>query len=626
MSLPNIFPSNKKAWGKDVKNTLNYFNENLDSNFYIFTNVHYTGEKYNKKLKRETDILVINRNGLVVLEVKEGLMSDGNNNLFQFCKCRGDLSHPDCKGTGKRFVQPFEQSKSALEGLRLLIKKELPSSNINKIQKNHGVLAWNKKESQLRQSNISPLIRNKYSGFLLTKHEIESSNKKLKEILNEKILLGQWGTQPISEFELKLIIERLRPNALERDFKVELKNLEKQSEDYDTLILEQHEDSFKEGFYGVVKGTSGSGKTILAMQVAKLHADANRSVIIFFQNLNIASDVRFHLSKEGYSDSIEILGLYPYLYDYVEDENNDLKGKNIKFLQKILKEMEKDNQPKHSPSKEWLKEKFRITRNEYFNDICIEALKELKSNKDFESIDTIIVDEAQLFSENEILAIESLKSDNNPSVFLFGDDFQFLKYDELTEWKVPETTPKFQVIVKLLQNYRTSSEVTKFMNSISDCKLRPKEVPGHCVVTKTRQNEWKKNIEDKIEFLINNKKFKENQIAVLSPDRDFIYSIFQQLNQLVLEGTGRNYIYDDLSKSYINVQGILFSSIRRFTGRQKKAIILLLPDKKNITNSEVLSNYKELAFIGAGRAEHTLFVLHSPGVDKSLGFSEAEFL
>ena len=59
---------------------------------------------------------------------------------------------------------------------------------------------------------------------------------------------------------------------------------------------------------------------------------------------------------------------------------------------------------------------------------------------------------------------------------------------------------------------------------------------------------------------------------------------------------------------------------------QKKAVILLLPDPKNLTNTEVLDNYKELAFIGAGRAEHTLFVLHSPGVDKILGFSETEFL
>ena len=59
---------------------------------------------------------------------------------------------------------------------------------------------------------------------------------------------------------------------------------------------------------------------------------------------------------------------------------------------------------------------------------------------------------------------------------------------------------------------------------------------------------------------------------------------------------------------------------------KKKAVILLLPDPKNLTNTEVLNNYKELAFIGAGRAEHTLFVLHSPGVDKSLGFSETEFL
>ena len=48
--------------------------------------------------------------------------------------------------------------------------------------------------------------------------------------------------------ELSLLINQLRPHALERDYKVELKKLEKQSDDYDTLILEQHEESLKKVF------------------------------------------------------------------------------------------------------------------------------------------------------------------------------------------------------------------------------------------------------------------------------------------------------------------------------------------------------------------------------------------
>ena len=617
MSTPNIYPSNEKAWTKDVKKTLNYFRENLDSQFYIFTNVHYTGKKEDKRLRREADILLINKNGLMVIEVKENLLSDGENNFYSFCNCAEDLTCRLCKGTGKKFAYPFDQSKAGLEGIRLLIKKELPSSTIDVIQKNHGVIAWN----QMRHKDVSPIIKNQHNGFLLTKYEIQEGGKKLKDLLNEKIKFGQWGSKPINDLELTLLINQLRPHAMERDYKIELKNLEKQSKEYDTLILEQHEESFKEGFYGVVKGTSGSGKTILAMQVAKLHANANRSVIIFFQNLNIASDVRDKLSTEGYGDSIKVLGLYPFLYDYVE--NNDFKGKNLKTLKQILITMEKDNIRKHSPPKEWLIENFGITPNQFFDDVCIDALSELRKDKEFDKIDTIIVDEAQLFTEKEILSIESLKSDNEPSVFLFGDDFQFLRYGGETEWKIPLTTPKFQTIVKLLQNYRTSSEVTKFMNQVSDGNLRPKEVPGRCEIVKTKQTDWKKNIEKCIEDLLE-KKFKQHQIAILSPDREFIYSQFKQLDQLVLEGLGLNYIYDDMSRSFINVEGILFSSIRRFTGRQKKAIILLLPDPKNLTNNEVLENYKELAFIGAGRAEHTLFVLHSPGVDIKLGFRKSD--
>ena len=114
------------------------------------------------------------------------------------------------------------------------------------------------------------------------------------------------------------------------------------------------------------------------------------------------------------------------------------------------------------------------------------------------------------------------------------------------------------------------------MNLVSDTNLRPKEVVGHCEI-KTKQVDWKKNIESGIEYLLE-KDFKQNQIVVLSPDRDFIYSQFKQLDQLALDGIGLNHIYDDMSKSFINVEGILFSSIRRFTGRQKK--IILLPDPK----------------------------------------------
>ena len=52
---------------------------------------------------------------------------------------------------------------------------------------------------------------------------------------------------------------------------------------------------------------------------------------------------------------------------------------------------------------------FELTVNQFFDDLCIDALAELSKDIDFDNIDTIIVDEAQLFTEKEILSIESLK-------------------------------------------------------------------------------------------------------------------------------------------------------------------------------------------------------------------------
>ena len=107
----------KKSWTKDVKKTLNYFKENLDAQFYIFTNVHYTGQKKIKDSNVKPTFLLINKNGLMVIEVKEGLLSDGKNNFYQFCNCNGDLSCRDCNGTNKRFVYPFDQSQAGLREL-----------------------------------------------------------------------------------------------------------------------------------------------------------------------------------------------------------------------------------------------------------------------------------------------------------------------------------------------------------------------------------------------------------------------------------------------------------------------------------------------------------------------------
>jgi len=43
-------------------------------------------------------------------------------------------------------------------------------------------------------------------------------------------------------------------------------------------------------------------------------------------------------------------------------------------------------------------------------------------------------------------------------------------------------------------------------------------------------------------------------------------------------------------------------------------------DLKKVMRDEIVLNYPQLAFIGAGRAEHTLWVIHSPGVEKKLNF------
>ena len=126
----------------------------------------------------------------------------------------------------------------------------------------------------------------------------------------------------------------------------------------------------------------------------------------------------------------------------------------------------------YNPSKEVFINNFSFTENEFFSNICIKALEEISQSEEFDKFDTIIIDEAQLFLPEQILAIKSLLSKDEPSMFLFADTFQFVNFGESEEvsWRPPDSGVKFRALPKLLRNYRTSNSVTKFMNNMDKIK------------------------------------------------------------------------------------------------------------------------------------------------------------
>ena len=66
----------------------------------------------------------------------------------------------------------------------------------------------------------------------------------------------------------------------------------------------------------------------------------------------------------------------------------------------------------------------------------IPSMNKFESDE-FDKFDTIIVDEAQLFSPEQITVIKSLLTEEEPSMFLFADTFQFVNFESLDKNLIP---------------------------------------------------------------------------------------------------------------------------------------------------------------------------------------------
>ena len=83
------------------------------------------------------------------------------------------------------------------------------------------------------------------------------------------------------------------------------------------------------------------------------------------------------------------------------------------------------------------------------------------------------------------------------------------------------------------------------------------DVEGQLYGPVKQNSEWVSKLEEAVEKL--SEYFDPNEIVVLSPSRNFIETKFKELNQEKLFGT--KFILDIRDKSYVDLDGILFSPL-----------------------------------------------------------------
>ncbi len=607
-----IFPPDEADWGSKESKVARFLHQHLNDEFYIFLNFKYFDAK--KDVSREGDLLILCNEGFLVIEIKENLeFYDG-----RFVQ----------KANPPRVVQPVEQAEDSLQGFLDLISEDL-GININKIYKNTGVISWG---SKVNLENLTSFHVQENRGFVKSLKELEDSSRNLGGILKNYIYKGDGGKKSFNTNDMEKIIDFCSGRVQKRSYEEEIERLSEIEDDKKKAFYEKYirTEIFGEDSYQIIEGTSGSGKTTLAKQVAEHHSNAGRSVCIIYRNLGIAREVRDELQE--INSDVEVFSIHPFIFHEVRDfqeqiESSNLvsrltkKFKNSRIVLEVLDEFKKNDWNIYNPSAEYF-DKYEFGEKEFYRNICFEALDELNSSYLINKYDTIIIDEAQTFAKEHVASISKMLSGKKPSLFLFADTFQFLNFGFEESYEPPREINGIRVNKQapLLENYRTSNVVTNFMNLMAGSNLEMNQVDGKLYgPIKARGNQWVEKIEEAVETL--REDFDDRDIVVLSPVKEFIGEKFEELTQRKLFGI--NFILDLYDRDYVDQEEILFSSVRRFTGRQSKAVILLLPSKREL-DKDIFDNYGPLAFIGAGRTQHSLYIIHSPGVDKELKFQKLD--
>lgn len=467
---------------------------------YMLLYLH-SEEKNGRKEKRikdgEIDFLVISPDsGLLIIEVKGGGIRRGDNGLISINRY----------GEENYISNPYEQSKNYKD----LIIKNLEEKEI-KINKDYyiGHAVW---FSDIKFDESLSAVGENYDKITLDSRDLNNPTKKINEIL-EWYKTGINTTSFINPLSLYRIFNPngiIEPNMANRIDAEEAEIIEATGEQNEVLV------STEENNRVLVKGCAGSGKTLLAKELAKRWASQGKKVLLCCFN---------NLIKDSLSSELQHQNLDIYNFHHL--------------CRKII-----TNAKERAPEGE-------DKLNERAFDLA----------ESYPKYDAVIVDEGQDFKSEWWLTIQRLINENG-KFYIFADDnqniYQGAKY------------PDNMTILRLTKNCRNTKKVfevsKKFYNGVTINALKNSDgrvVPIHL----ENENQLKDKLEEIVKSLIENK-INIRQIIILS-GKGKENSKLKDIKRLA----NKPLVY------FKEGNGIEWSTIYSFKGLEKDIVILVEIDE-----------------------------------------------
>lgn len=303
--IPDFVHSDCKSDAE--KQLFTRFRDELGPEYTVF---HSLGiAEHSSKLYSDIDFLVMSESGLLAIEVKGGGV-EYSNGIWHFTNRYGKTEH--------KKESPMQQAAGGMYALRHAIGKKF-GEHSDAFNTCNGYAAFFKDAAFKRESPEWNLKRI-YDRDRITQ-PIAEIVADLYELSRSEIIRITHGNEPCF---LSAPVRKELTSFLRADFHYIPPIGTRIQQDYDDIIrLSESQfrvlDSIKKNKRLLVTGGAGSGKTVLAMEMARQKAREGKRVGYFCHNSLLAFYVEKKLKSEGFGDNITASTMLAWCRGVIKD-------------------------------------------------------------------------------------------------------------------------------------------------------------------------------------------------------------------------------------------------------------------------------------------------------------------
>jgi len=520
----------------------------LDNNWTVYSNVIWnTSEKNTNFREGETDFIISHPElGILVIEVKGGMQIVYHPESDTWNSIDNNMSSYSIKN-------PYEQVRKNKYSLIDNIRTLGSYSKYNSYELNNLL--------NIRYAVIFPDVTRisagnlpSYASLDITLFEHDVSQNLVKRITNilKSNLASKESSKSLIESTNIELKNYLAPNfTLDRSLKYWIDD-----EEHQMLTLTEDQYNLLNILQLVKKasiyGCAGSGKTLLAIKKAEMTSNQGyRTLLVCFNNI-----LGYHLSKSINSENL-------------------VAGNFHKIIENILLKY-------HSKP---------------FNLYNVQELLELILSYEIPKFDSILIDEAQDFSQEQLDILTYLLKDNGIIYYFWDSNQKVIRKDEY----IPKDIPKFVLEVNLRNTEHIFNKVKEHYKQ--DLTLRHKGPQGRSIqilepYNRKNSQELTIKLRNCLNQLIINEQLKPNDIVILT----FKAKTKSALIDFKYDKADLS-IFEDIESN----NSIRIDTVRRFKGMESKVVIVTeMDDEQSLSDQELLD---EMCYVSFSRAKNHLIIL-----------------